>query len=95
MTVIAHGQGLGLVVRQGLEPGEGGFPFRRAQAAQPDAGGGELVAEAQLGLREGRGLHRVGEIGAQGGEAGIRAIGRGDGHGPQMALSRRRGKPDR
>ncbi len=80
VAVVAHGQGLGLVSRQRLEPGEGGDPFGVVEGVEPHGGGDAVIAETHEGLREDRGAHRVGELGAEGGETRIGAVGGGNRH---------------
>ncbi len=62
--MIAGGQGLWLVLGQGLETGETGHPFGIGQGVQPRGRGGAVVAETDPALGEDRRLDLVGELGA-------------------------------
>ena len=81
VAVIAHGQGDGHIVRQRLEAPHMRFPFLRAEIAQADPASPILVAPAQYVLWKARGRDRVGESGAECGEARVGPVLSRDGHG--------------
>ncbi len=93
MAVVAHGQGLIEIAGKRLKSREGRAPLLVVQRVEPDGRGGTVVAEADPGLREDGGPHRIGELWAKRRKEGIGAVGRGNRHALPYPAPRRHVSP--
>ncbi len=87
VAVISLGKGSGQVVRKGSEATEMVRPLRVGQPGKAHGGGGAVVPPSEPETREVSRPDRIGEIGSEDREAGIRTVVRGQRHAPEMTAT--------